>query len=86
LKFERSVLSQERVRGGSGSVYLLFRLLDELSPDANINFQLQVLVIKLPIVVCELLIFLLKLLNPLEKHVVLFIFWDFPLVGHLGAP
>ena len=86
MKFERSVLSQERVRGDPGSVYLLFRLLDELTPDADVNFQLQVFVLKLLIVAHELLIFLLKLLHPLEKHVVLFVFWDFPLVGPLGAP
>ena len=70
----------------SGSVYLLFRLLDELAPDADINFQLQVFVLKLLIVAHELLIFLLKLLHPLEKHVVLFIFWGFSLVGPFGAP
>ena len=67
----------------SGSVYLLFCLLDELTPDANINFQLQVFVLKLLIVVRKVLIFILKLLHPLEKHVVLFIFWDFPLWGEL---
>ena len=80
LKFERSVLSQKSVRSDPASVYLLFRLLDELATDSDVNFQLQVFVLEL------LLASFYSSSSFIRVRSIscLFIFLDFPRVRRLG--